>query len=261
MDLKKKLLVALSIIFVQVNLAQSGYRVVEGKSVGIWPHNDRFKSLENIRELKQKWGFNYFLLAAIYSEKEKEMAVAAGFDADHIAFQIYMPDVNSPQIYFKEKLEKLGKIWGYYFDEPISREHSYKDFLNLLAVMSDNGLYPYSKLIISELDEKKALKVSPFVDDVTYSGYGNHEKLGLDQAESWSTWKNFVGSKFGMPWISADADSNEYRTLFKAAKDLGFNFVWLYALEPLEENREVSDLNYEKFCEAAVEYGFMKKEK
>ncbi|MFA7228312.1 MAG: hypothetical protein WC061_04690, partial [Melioribacteraceae bacterium] len=201
------------------------YKAAEGKNVGIWPHNDRFKSIEKMRELNTKWGFNHLLLAAIYDGSQKEFLADAGFDSLHIAYQIHLPDMTGNREIFYKKLLELGKIWGYYFDEPISREHSYREFLNLLIFMSENGLYPHSRFIVSELDEKKAERVSLFVDDITYSGYGNKDGLGFDQIKTWAVWKDYLGSKFGMPWISSDLDSNEYRTLFKAARDLKFNFV------------------------------------
>ncbi len=232
------------------------YKVAEGKSAGIWPHNDRFLSIERMTELKKKWGFDYLLLAAIYDEKDKRFVKEAGFDSLHIAYQIYLPDISAEKKYI-DKLARLGKVWAYFFDEPISRDHNYLDFLNLIIFLSENGLYPHAKFIVSELDEKKGKKVLPLVDVVTYSGYGNSNKFGSDQAATWSEWKNYLGDKFGMPWISAQSDSNEYRTLFKAAKDLDFNFVWFYALEPLPANQEINDSNYAKFCEAAVEFGFM----
>jgi hypothetical protein len=237
------------------------YRAAEGKGIGIWPHNDRFKSVEKLEELRNRWGFNYLLMAAIYDTKEKKLLKDAGFDSLHIAYQIYIPDLIGMKESFYGKLEEIGKIWAYYFDEPISREHSYGEFLNLIVFLSNSGLYPHAKFIASELDERKAVTISLLMDDITYSGYGSREKLGSDQIKSWSEWRNYIGAKFGMPWISADQDSNEYRTLLKSAQEMKFNFVWFYALEPLPENMEVSDRNYEKFCEAAVEFGFMVREK
>ena len=234
------------------------YEAVEGKTIGIWPHNDRFNSIEKMNELKERWGFEYILLAAIYSRSEMGILNKAGYDSLHIAFQIYLPDLIGKKASFLNNLKELGKIWAYYFDEPISRDHSYKEFLGLLSFLSDNGLYPHAQFIVSELDEKKAKLVLPFIDNVTYSGYGNQDKMGFDQAKTWSEWKDYLGEKFGMLWISSDLDSNEYKTLFKTAKEIDINSIWLYALEPLATGKEVSNDNYDKFCEAAVEFGYMK---
>jgi hypothetical protein len=239
-------------------LPAKSYQVTEGKVIGIWPHNNRFQSVEGLKELKDRWGFNYLLIAAIYGSKELALASNAGFDPDHIIYQIYIPDFDQNEKNDMQKIRGMGKIWGFYFDEPISRSHSYLQFLKLISFLSNEGLYPNAKLIASELDEKKAAKLLPFVDQITYSGYGNNERMGLDQAETWREWQKIIGNKFGMPWVSAQLDSNEYRTLFKAAHDLNFNSIMFYELEPLPAGNEVSNSNIEKFCEAAVEYGFMK---
>ncbi len=234
------------------------YEAVEGKIVGIWPHNDRIKSPERLKELKDRWGFNYILLAAVYGEKEKSLANYAGFDSLHIMHQIYLPDLINDKELVIRNIKNVGKIWAYYFDEPISREHSYIQFLNLIKDLSNNGFYPHAKFIVSELDENKAARLLRISDAIMYSGYGNRAEMGLDQVKTWKEWKEYLGEKFSLTWISSDQDSSEYRTLFKAARDLGFNAVWFYALEPISEGEEVNDSNYEKFCEAAVEYGFMK---
>lgn len=239
-------------------LQKKTYEVVEGKIVGIWPHNDRFQSQERLKELKEHWGFNYLLIAAIYGIKEKSLAAQSGFDSDHIIYQVYLPDFIKNGDSELQKIRDIGKIWAYYFDEPISRGHSYLQFLKLISFLSEEELYPYAKFIVSELDEKKAASVLRFVDQITYSGYGNRENLGADQVKTWSEWQSFIGEKFGMPWISAEQDSNEYRILFKAAHDLKFNSIMFYELEPLPSGQEVSNSNFEKFCEAAVEFGFMK---
>jgi len=240
------------------SISAKKYETVEDKIVGIWPHNDRLESSERLRELKDRWGFNYLLLAAVYGEKERSLANIAGFDSLHLMHQIYLPDLVNDKELVMRNIKNIGKIWAYYFDEPISREHSYLQFLNLITELSNNGFFPHAKFIVSELDEKKAARLLRIADGIMYSGYGNKEDMGLDQVKTWTEWKEYLGEKFSLIWISSDQDLNEYRTLFKAARDLGFNDVWFYALEPIGEGEEVNDSNYAKFCEAAVEYGFMK---
>jgi hypothetical protein len=234
------------------------YETTEGKIVGIWPHNDRFKSVDMMKELKERWGFNYILLAEIYGVKEKIFASDAGFDSLHLMHQIILPNSDSQKERLYERISQLGKVWAYYFDEPISREQSYIQFLHFVTDLSNRGFYPYAKFIVSELDEKKAARFLRISDGIMYSGYGNKEAMGLDQVKTWMEWKQYLGENFSAVWISSDQDSNEYRTLLKAARDLKFNAVWFYALEPIGNGEEVSDNNYENFCEAAVEYGFMK---
>lgn len=235
------------------------YEPVEGKIVGIWPHNNRLKSVEKLKELKERWGFNYLLLAAIYGEREKEIAREAGFDSLHIAFQIHLPDLTNNREAFLSNIESLGKIYAFYFDEPISRKHSYMDFLKLIKYLSDNGYYPHAKFLISELDEKKAGEALGLVDEVLYSGYGSKDKFGLDQVKTWNEWRSYLGEKFSSSWIGAHEDYNEYDLLFKTAKELNFNSIWFYQLEPLDEDKETDDTNFQKFCEAAVKYGFLKR--
>ncbi|MEW5843093.1 MAG: hypothetical protein AB1775_07500 [Bacteroidota bacterium] len=237
------------------------YEAAEGKIVGIWPHNDRFKSIGSMKELNERWGFNYVLLAEIYGAKEKKLLDNAGFDSLHIMHQIILPNSDNERNLLLEKILRLGKLWAYYFDEPISRGQSFIQFSKLIIDLSNNGFFPYAKFIASELDEKKAARLLRIVDGIMYSGYGSSEKMGTDQAKTWAEWKKYLGEKFSLVWISAEQDSNEYRTLLKSAKELGFNSVWLYALEPIAEGKEVSNSNYEKFCEAAVEFGFMKLKK
>ena len=254
------------IMSVQISVrAQSSpvgkYEAAEGKIVGIWPHNDRFKSVESMKELNERWGFNYVLLAEIYGAKEKKILDNAGFDSLHIMHQIILPNSDNERNLLLEKILRLGKLWAYYFDEPISREQSFIQFSKLITDLSNNGLYPFAQIITSELDERKAARLLRIVDEIMYSGYGSSEKMGTDQAQTWAEWKEYLGEKFSLVWISAEQDSNEYRTLLKSAKELGFNSVWLYALEPIDAGKEVSDSNYEKFCEAAVEFGFMKHKK
>ena len=240
------------------SLQNKSYEAVNGKIVGIWPHNDRLKSPERLKELKERWGFNYFLLAAIYGEKEKSLVNTAGFDSIHIMYQIYLPDMINDKESVIRNIKNIGKIWAYYFDEPISRGQSYIQFLQLITYLSNSGFYPNAKFIVSEIDERKASRLLRIADGIMYSGYGYKEEMGLDQVKTWTEWKEYLGDKFSLTWISSDQDSNEYRTLFKAARDLGFSAIWFYALEPIREGEEVKDSNYEKFCEAAVEYGFMK---
>jgi len=264
----KKVLISICLIFTIIvltytssdaqSLSNTRYEAAEGKVVGIWPHNDRLKSTERLRELKDRWGFNYLLLAAVYGEKEKSLVNDAGFDSLHIMHQIYLPDLINDKELVIRNIKNVGKIWAYYFDEPISRGQSYIQFLQLITELSNSGFYPHAKFIVSEVDENKAARLLRVADGIMYSGYGNKEAMGLDQVKTWTEWKQYLGEIFSLTWISSDQDSNEYRTLLKAARDLGFNAVWFYALEPIGEGEEVSNSNYEKFCEAAVEYGFMK---
>lgn len=244
----------------QISLGTSGksYSAVEGKIIGIWPHENKNNSVEKLRALRENWGFNYILIAAPYGEPFYTNAKKAGFDSTSIMKQIFLNDMINRREWFWKNIESLGKVWAYYFDEPISREYPYKVIMKLISELSEKRLYPTAKLVVGELDERKAVRFLSTTDAIMYSGYGERKDLGVDQIQTWHDWREYLGEKFSMLWISSNEDSLEYKTLFKAARDLGINSVWLYQYEPMESDRETGDLNLEKFCEAAVENGFMR---
>lgn len=238
--------------------ATKAYETIEDKIVGIWPHENKLFSKEKFKEVKEVWGFNYVLIPAPYDKDVTSNAKFAGYDSVHIMKQIYLPDVAERPEWFWNNINELGKVWAYYFDEPISRNHSFIALLKILTELSNRGFYPHAKLIVSEIDEKKAGNIERFVDAIMYSGYGQRENMGLDQVNSWHEWREYIGDKFSMLWIGAHEDFNEYRTLLSAAKEKGYNSIWLYQYEPMEADKEIGNDNLEKFCDAAVEFGFMK---
>ncbi len=256
---KLRLPIIFTFIFALNSFAQQiQYEAAEGKITGIWPHNNRFISVDKLAELKNRWGFEKLLVAAIYGKKEFEMANKAGFESSDICFQIYLPDLQTNREKTLNTIRELGRIGGYYFDEPISRKQSLPDFLWLLKHLSENGYYPDAQFIVSEINEHRAKKIEFLVDEIMYSGYGEKQNQGSDQNKTWTEWQRLLGSKFSMVWISSLEDADHYKTLFKSAKELGMRGVWLYQLEPLDADKECDDANFEKFCEAAVEFGFMK---
>lgn len=252
-------LIACTLLVTSYTCAQSKkYEPVDGKIIGIWPHNNRFTSVDKLAELKNRWGFENLLIAAIYGKKEVEMANKAGFESSKISLQIYLPDLKTNREKTINNLRECGKIAAYYFDEPISRKQSLPDFLWLLKVLSEEGYYPHAQFVVSEINEHRAKHVDFLVDEIMYSGYGSRENLGVDQQKTWKEWQSLLGRKFSMVWISSLEDADHYRELFKAAKELGMRGAWFYQLEPLDADKECDDSNFEKFCEAAVEFGFMK---
>ncbi len=233
------------------------YIPVQGKVIGIWPHNNRFTSVEKLAELKYRWGFEHLLVAAIYGKKEIELAYKAGFESTNIMLQIFLPDYSANREKVLNAIRESGKIGAYYFDEPISRKHSIIDFLKLIKILSDEGFYPHGKFVVSEINEYRAKSIEFLVDDILYSGYGGVENQAFGRKKSWTEWKQVLGNKLNMVWISSLEDSSDYRSLFKAVKELGMHGVWFYQLEPLDSDKECDDSNFEKFCEAAVEFGFL----
>lgn len=254
----KSFLIILCLLLTTFIFGQSKkYVPAEGKVMGIWPHNNRFVSADKLAELKNRWGFNNLLVAAIYGKNEIQLANHAGYESSNIMFQIYLPDLIADREKTLATIKGCGKIGGYYFDEPISRKQSLPDFLWLLKWLAEEGYYPHGQYILSEINEFRAKQIDFLVDEVMYSGYGAREKQGLDQQKTWIEWQKLLGNKLSMVWISSLEDSDHYRTLFKAAKELGMRGVWFYQLEPLDADKECGDDNFEKFCEAAVEFGFM----
>lgn len=240
---------------------QKQYEAADGKIIGIWPHNNRFTSVEKLAELKTRWGFDRLLIAAIYGKKEFDLSNKAGFKSSDISFQIYLPDLQTNREKILSTIIDCGKIGAYYFDEPISRKQSLPDFLWLLKHLSEEGFYPHAQFIMSEINEYRAKQVEFLVDEIMYSGYGAKQNQGSDQNKTWTEWQKLLGNKFSMVWISSLEDEDHYRTLFQSAKALGMRGVWFYQLEPLDADKECDDSNFEKFCEAAVEFGFMKVKK
>lgn len=256
---KFKFLILFIFILALNSFAQTKqYVAVEGKEIGIWPHNNRFTSVEKLAELRTRWGFEKLLIAAIYGKTEFDMANKAGFKSSEINFQIYMPDLQTNKEKILSTIIECGKIGAYYFDEPISRKQSLPDFLWLLKHLSEEGFYPHAQFIMSEINEYRAKHVEFLVDEIMYSGYGAKQNQGLDQQKTWTEWQRLLGNKFSMVWISSLEDVDHYRTLFQSAKALGMRGVWFYQLEPLDADKECDNSNFEKFCEAAVEFGFMK---
>ncbi len=97
----------------------SYFTPMNGKYLGIWPEAHRFSSVARLKELREKWGFSYILINDISAAKEHfDMAnIDAGFSKNEIALQIMPSDYSS-------KVNEFGNIYGYYIDEPYSRDYS-----------------------------------------------------------------------------------------------------------------------------------------
>ena len=233
------------------------YEPVAGKIVGIWPHENKLRSTEKLNELKDRFGFNYILIAAPYGEEWLQNVRKSKYDFDHVMKQLYYGDlVNRPE-WFWNNIEITGKVWAYYFDEPISREFSYIGVTKLMTALIKKEYYPHAQFIFGELDEKKAILFNNIAEVLMFSGYGSQEKSGFDQKQTWNEWRNYLGPKLSMCWISTLEDSLEYRTLLQTAKELNMDGVWLYQYEPLDAKGETSNANLQKFCEAAAKFGFL----
>lgn len=259
--MKLSQLLVISLLFFGSTFSQTSnrkYETVDGKIIGIWPHENRLKSTIKLNQLKNEYGFNYLLVAAPYGDVWYDSIKKSDYDLQHIVKQIYFPDYKNRESWFWENIYSLGNVYAYYFDEPLSRKFPFIELAKLISIFSEKGLYPKSKLFLGEINEYRAKRLERLVDKISYTGYGSKEKLGSDQKQSWIEWRNVLGEKFSMLWIAAHEDSSHFRNLFKAAKELGFNSIWFYQYEPLEADKEIGDDVIKNFCEAAVEFGFMK---
>jgi hypothetical protein len=124
-----------------------------------------------------------------------------------------------------------------------------------------------SEIVLSGYKRNDQLKdyVNSIGDHVMFSSYKHWwEFLGLwiswpedpDQRPDWADMENLFGPKFSFSWVGAHKDLKEYDDLLGKAKNLGLQGVFLYQLEPVEE--EVGDDNLETFSDAAVKHGFQK---
>ncbi len=243
----------------KISAQEYSYEPAEGKVMGVWPHNDRFKSIENLTELREKWGFDHILIPEIYEKDTYQKVTSAGFESSNIMYQIVTPNFLNQITTFKRMLREISPVGYYYFDEPISREHGFSNALGIIKLLSEEGYYPRAKIILTELTIEKALRFKRIGNQIMYSGYGRKGIKGADQIETWREWKANLGDKFTLLWIGSHEDYDEYDELFKAAAELGMKGVWFYMLEPIGEGLEADEENIKSFCEAAVKYGFMKR--
>ncbi len=258
LSLNGLLLILIISIQLTAQVGEKSYEPVKGKIMGIWPHNDRFKSVEKLKELKDKWGFNNILIPEIYDRETYEMVVKAGFDSSVIMYQIVTPSFHNEISTKKRMLREIHPVAYYYFDEPISREHGFTSALEIVKILSEYGYYPKAKLVFTELTIEKGMRLRRISDKLMYSGYGRQGLNGKDQIETWEEWKANLGNQFSMTWVGSHEDFDEYEELFAAAERLGLNGIWFYMLEPLGDGLEASVDNFVNFCEAAVRHGFLK---
>jgi hypothetical protein len=172
-------------------------------------------------------------------------------------YQFHLPSFKKDRDAYKKKLIRIGRVASYYYDEPLSRKNKFTELTESILFLAENGFYPKGRIIFSELTIEKALKIHRLADFMVYSGYGNPGIKGKDQIATWTDWKDKLKDKFESTWMSTLEDEDEFRELLRTARDLGMNGIWLYALEPLPSGEEADDSIYEKFCAAAVEFGFL----
>jgi hypothetical protein len=233
------------------------YSAVENKTVGVWPHNSRYTDVTRLKELKYKWGFNHILIARTFGIEYYNMIIEAGFDSSKIMRQIR-------QDTYLENVEDLPEMWAYYIDEPADLGENITIWTGIKNWIKNK--YPNTSIVLSGYKRTDQLKdyVNTIADNVMFSSYKHWwEFLGLwisvpenkDQRSDWTDMKNRFGNKFSFSWVGAHKDLSEYDDLLGKAKNLQLNGVFLYQLEPHEN--EVDDNNLEQFSDAATKHGFL----
>jgi len=225
------------------------YEPVEGKIVGIWPHENRWTDIEKLKELKYRWGFNYIFFHTGLGQNKFNMAKQIG----------YTPLTNiMTNVDYADQYEEC---WAYYFDEPADRSIPF----NTVQTVKDwiKSYFPNAPFVISGYKRNSDLinYTNLLADKVLFSSYIHWWKfLGIwtswptntDQRDDWTDMKNLFGNKFSMTWVSTNNDLSEYGQLLGHAQNLGLAGIWLYGLE-----QEADDNNLNSFCNAAVNCGFL----
>lgn len=239
------------------------YEPIENKIVGIWPHNSRFLDIERLKELRYRWGFNHALLARSLGLNYYQKLTEAGYDSTNIMKQI-------KQDTYTENVESIPPLWAYFIDEPGELGENLTVWSSITDWIKNNN--SNSKIVISgyKRDDFLIDYVNTISDYVMFSSYKHWLRfLGIwmpafpenpDQREDWQDMKNLFGNKFSFTWIGAHRDYEdpfEYNDLLAKAKQLQLSGVYLYQLEPMDN--EVNDANLESFANAASINGFSNK--
>lgn len=230
------------------------YEPIEGKIVGILPHENKWNDIEKLKELKYRWGFNYIIFWTGLGHDKFNMAKQVG----------YLPSLSIMRIV--EPVDYLDAVqydecWAYYLDEPADRNVPFNTVQTMKAWLKT--CFPNASFIISGYKRNFNLinYTNLLSDKVLFSSYIHWRNiLGVwiswpvdtDQRSDWTDMKNLFGNKFSMTWTSANSDLSEYNQLLGHALNLGLEGVWLYSL-----GQEADDNNFNSFCVAAVNSGFL----
>jgi len=233
------------------------YSSVQEKIIGIWPHVNRWNSIDRLKELKYRWGFDHLVFWSKLGENEFSMVKQIG----------YVPDINIMRSIEADDYPNslnYDKCWAYFLDEPSYKNISYESVQTIRNWLKDN--FTDILFVISgyKRDDDLINLTNNLADKVMFSSYIHWWKIlgqwvswpvNPDQRSDWTDMKNLFGSKFSMTWISAYRDLSEYDDLFGHATNLGLEGIWLYEDNP--SGPEVDDNNLESFCNAAANHGFL----
>ncbi len=233
------------------------YEPVEGKIVGIWPHENKWNDIQKLKDLKYRWGFNYILFWTGLGHDKFNMAKEAGYNPSTNIMRIV--ETNN---YLDTK--NYDACWAYYFDEPADRKIPFYTVQSIKIWLKNN--FKNSLFITSGYKRNSDLinYTNLIADKVLFSSYIHWRKfLGLwiswpvntDQRSDWTDMKNLFHNKFSMTWVSAYKDLSEYSQLLGYAKNLGLQGIWLYQYNI---GAEADDNNINSLCNAAVNNGFLR---
>jgi hypothetical protein len=242
------LMIALAAIFFQVPAEEKNkrYRTVEGKIVGIWPDFLRYENQNTVKDLKEKWGFNYIFLMPDPQYLEN---VLMHYKRENILCGFIESNLYNDTIY--------NNMWAYYLDEPFTA-HKKGEVTEAAAEWSKQN----NSLFITGDYKRNNWFVNyakNSADIVMFTSYKRWDQFLFwwipgrnDQRSSWRDMQNTFGDQFSMTWMSGELDENEFETLFAYAAKLNLTGVWLYSYCKINDDSVI-----EKFCEAAVKAGFM----
>jgi hypothetical protein len=197
------------------------YQSVDSLIVGVWPTWDRWKSSDRIKELKEKWGFNFIM---IYPDTAILKNARDHFSDQNIISLFIHHELFNHNLY--------EGLFGYYLDEPVTVNHPEADLIN--APVWVNKLSG-SKFITGDYKRGSELinYVDAYADIVMFTSYKQWNRFlfwwipgDLDQRSSWDDMKDIFGDKFSLTWVSAQKDIGEFDRLLLHAKKLGLKGIF-----------------------------------
>lgn len=229
------------------------YIPVPDKIVGIWPTEERWSNVERIKELKEKWGFNYIFttLGSYYDN-----CLSAGYLPDHMlggGIDVYSGG-------YRQYIQSRPALWGYYTDEPVTNHGAGAQYPMSTAYQWFKQNYPNSLFISGETTPLMASFIIDYIDIIFCTRYcvdGDYFCIYPDQRPLWTDFKNAFEEKFSMTWIGAHKDLSQYDDLIGHAKNLGLKAIWLYQYQ--DDTDISSDNNISSFALYAWKWGWLKR--
>lgn len=225
------------------------YENVPGKIVGIWPREERWSNVSRLRELKEKFGFNYMYTTLDWPY---DNVVAAGYTPSNIMGGGFLVTNNQYQI----DVQNRPAQWGYYTDEPLSNQNGTVQQVESMSIFF-RTYYTSSRFNAGENIVSNANEIEHTVNSMMCTRYNDYpEWFDPDQRSLWTDFSEELGN-FSMTWIGAHKDLSEYDNLIGHATNLGLYGTWLYQYE---DNTDIySNNNIETFSFFAWKWGWLTK--